>query len=466
MSTYINSTMLNIFSQLDNGEELVIGDTTLLPTTVKIEGVSTNMLPHELLNLFTFRNEWAVQPNSSLSATGVVIFTTPMRLDHNGIVVPTALSVWGARRGQTKHTHPLGKPGEASVVRPDAYLQADYYGLMGTFLPVPTRMRPAYSKENEQRIPISISLTTAYDKMPDCVQQWEQAREQFSELLRLAVAEMGIAAGNHFEVCVVGFPKSVQTFSKKEDREAYLGVAFEGAYLIGVRKINPVSKELPQELEGLRVNPNTFMLNNGKSLHDMLAEEVLKLQGAPASVKPIATPTVNKPQEMWSKAGNFVVIGGHKTEVWNGKEIKWTEVKSNNLRTIYENEAGEWGILIKNKKEFGELLLSDAETFDFFKKYVRYVWTDTNYVRNVAVVTTSLVQPIATIAPITAPSTTAPAPVEAEEQPPAKMNPLANMKRATRQRPKVEIDTANLEELAGEPVIKASTDASAFGDWG
>jgi hypothetical protein len=79
---------------------------------------------------------------------------------------------------------------------------------------------------------------------------------------------------------------------------------------------------------------------------------------------------------------NNIVINNHSVPVWKGEAINWVEKKNNDVRTIYAfdvvdsegKDYGGYGVYIKDPAAFGSLLISDQETFEFFKQNVKYVW--------------------------------------------------------------------------------------------
>lgn len=262
------------------GEEL-----GLTATQVAVNELSLDMVPESLGHLFTFDSE-AIVPCNPFMARSIAVSVFAVRLSAEGHILPASPSIRNApyRKESTKGAQG-GNWDDYSVVRPDLYVEADFYADEESIISVPSIYRAPYTGKEEERANVSIWLSPANKTSDDFAERHNAAREEFRQRLNILAASAGIATGEQFLICMIGFPYISEPSHSKNDKDSFLwGVKFDGGYLMGARKVAMARNAMPAQLQSLRVGLNTTI--GGKSLKERMMAEMTKKQPS-ASVKPV-----------------------------------------------------------------------------------------------------------------------------------------------------------------------------------
>lgn len=243
----------------------------LKPTFVDVDSVDLSLVPKSLTDLFTFRSDLGVDPGSSFRASSVSIAIFPMRLDKEGNMVHASPSIKNAAYGKESKYLPLGEWGNRAVIKPDFYLEAELMTdveLDDFVIAIPQIYKQPYPVEGAS---VALSMSGANKTDDKFVEKHNDAREQFQVLMQRLSEELGVPAGEQFLVCLVGFPQSSRVISG-ENFECW-GASFEGAFMLGGRRVMTPKSNLPASLSSLKVRGD-FMVG-GKDMKTRIAEEML-----------------------------------------------------------------------------------------------------------------------------------------------------------------------------------------------
>jgi hypothetical protein len=156
---------------------------------------------------------------------------------------------------------------------PDLFVEAEFHTneTEDVVVPIPTILKEPYPAKSGN---VNLVLSTVNKTVDNWAEYHDAARAQFNELMGELAEHLGVAAGEQFLVCLLGFP----TWSKAEESKTnqYWRCAFNGGYMVGGRKVGS-SRNLPKSLAGLRVQ-NDLMVGNS-SLSARIAAEVVKAKG-------------------------------------------------------------------------------------------------------------------------------------------------------------------------------------------
>ncbi|EKQ70375.1 hypothetical protein OsccyDRAFT_0660 [Leptolyngbyaceae cyanobacterium JSC-12] len=274
--TVLSETIVELIEQglgdSGAGSPSIGEDLGLRPVGVDIEDVDLNMVPSRLRELFVFRSDLAVAPAKQFRAKSVCVGVFAVRLDKDGNLTYASPSIRNAAFAKESKYLPCGEWGKNAVVKPDLFVEAEFYGDDDLVVPVPVMYREPFNRKGEDRPAVSMQLSTANRTVDNWSDYHDAARQQFTELMNDLADELGVAAGEQFLVCMVGFPQYTKSFDGV-DGQPFWGAAFNGAYLVGGRKVGS-STALATGLNKLRVRADLMV--GGKSLKEKLAEEVMQ----------------------------------------------------------------------------------------------------------------------------------------------------------------------------------------------
>ena len=268
------------------GEEL-----GLEATTIRVDGFNFDLIPDSLKRLFTFHSSMEV-PAHPFDARSISVAVFAARLSEEGQILPASPSIKNSPYGLVSKYGPQG--GELgnnfAILKPDLYVEADFYTDGEVLASVPTVYKAPYNGKEDQSVNVSVLLSTANKAVNNCFDYHNAARETFRQQLVFLANEAGVPVGEQFLVCLVGFPATSKPAHSKEDKDSlFWGVGFNGAYTVGVRKVQVAKQAMPAQLASLRVGAD--MMIGGKSLKQRMAEEMMKARRAPA---PASTPSSSR----------------------------------------------------------------------------------------------------------------------------------------------------------------------------
>jgi hypothetical protein len=259
-------------SQPTNSEDLLVEG--LKPTEIEIDAMGLEFVPNRLRRLFSFNSDLCISPRPGFKATSVAIGIFAVRLDKDGNVTKAAPSIKSAHTSGVSKFVQGGDWGTRCSIMPDLFVEAEFHTneTEDVVVPIPTILKEPYPAKSGN---VNLVLSTVNKTVDNWAEYHDAARAQFNELMGELAEHLGVAAGEQFLVCLLGFP----TYSKayESDGSSYWRCAFNGGYMVGGRKVG-TSRNLPKSLAGLRVQNNLTIGNT--SLSARIAAEVTKAKGA------------------------------------------------------------------------------------------------------------------------------------------------------------------------------------------
>jgi hypothetical protein len=295
MSTLFNSTLVDLI------EEALVGSAAAEPTLgeelglsqkqIRVEGFDLDLVPEELKRLFTFHSV-ACTDSETFSARSIAVSVFAARLGEDGEILPASPSIKNAPYGRTsKYGAQGGAYGDYSVIKPDLYIEADFYTDGEATISVPTVYKAPYTGKETESVNVSVLLSTANKTISNCFEYHDAARETFRRQLVFLSKEAGVPVGEQFLVCMVGFPAiSGESHSRTDKDSKFWGVKFNGAYALGVRKVAVARHMMSEQLNSLRVRAD--MMVGGRSLKERMAAELTKAHNTKSTAvsKPVQKP--------------------------------------------------------------------------------------------------------------------------------------------------------------------------------
>lgn len=286
---------LNLNSEVAQ-ETLVAG---LRQQDLTVEAVDINWIPARLRELFSFRDDIALNPAQPYQAKSVAIAVFAVRLDKDGNIDFAAPSIKGAHTSAVGKFKVGGDWDTTCTIMPDLYVESEFWGDDEMVVPVPTIMKEPYPAQSGN---VSLSLSMANKTLDNWLDYHTQQRQILTVLLGRLAEELGVPNGEQFLCCMFGFPQVSKAY--ENDKNTFWRAGFSGGYMLGGRKVG-TSRTLPKALAGLQVKSN--LLIGGKSMSARIAEEMAKAKGRtvrpaapvrtmpPVTPKPVVAPTPAAP---------------------------------------------------------------------------------------------------------------------------------------------------------------------------
>jgi hypothetical protein len=194
-----------------------------------------------------FSEDLVFLPNAPFYATGMIVADFAIRLDSDGTILESAISVSAAARNLSNcHTNPFGAKGDVAKVVVDSAAILNFIDLEGDLAVDLVAYRPPYVPKDQggdgvSRSAVSVKFNplASRTKTPENAAVWNQTRSIIAQRLAAQYEVLGLTPkADYLKVTLIGFTTRVAEMTSDPEKPTFLGVTLPGGgYIMGVEPI-------------------------------------------------------------------------------------------------------------------------------------------------------------------------------------------------------------------------------------